>query len=38
MLEILDTRPDWPSREMLAELRMLSADLVRSLRRSEEEL
>ncbi len=38
MLEILETRPDWPRREMLEELRMLSADLVRGLRRSEEEL
>jgi (p)ppGpp synthase/HD superfamily hydrolase len=38
MLEVLDTRPDWPRREMLAELRAMSADLVRSLRRSEEAL
>ena len=38
MLEVLETRPDWPRREMLEELRMLSADLVRSLRRSEEQL
>jgi hypothetical protein len=38
MLEVLEARPDWPRREMLAELRQLSADLVRSLRRSEEEL
>jgi (p)ppGpp synthase/HD superfamily hydrolase len=38
MLEVLETRPDWPHREMLEELRMLSADLVRSLRRSEEQL
>jgi (p)ppGpp synthase/HD superfamily hydrolase len=38
MLEVLETRPDWPRREMLLELRMLSADLVRGLRQSEEEL
>jgi (p)ppGpp synthase/HD superfamily hydrolase len=38
MLEILDARSDWPRREMLAELRILSTDLVRSLRLSEEEL
>jgi (p)ppGpp synthase/HD superfamily hydrolase len=38
MLEVLETRPDWPRREMMGELRMLSADLVRGLRRSEEEL
>ena len=38
MLEILDARSDWPRREMLSELRILSTDLVRSLRRSEEEL
>jgi (p)ppGpp synthase/HD superfamily hydrolase len=38
MLEVLETRPDWPHREMLAELRMLSADLVRSLRQREEGL
>jgi (p)ppGpp synthase/HD superfamily hydrolase len=38
MLEVLETRPDWPRREMLAELRMMSADLVRSLRRREEGL
>jgi (p)ppGpp synthase/HD superfamily hydrolase len=38
MLEVLETRPDWPRREMIGELRMLSADLVRGLRRSEEEL
>jgi (p)ppGpp synthase/HD superfamily hydrolase len=38
MLEILDARADWPRREMLAELRILSTDLVRSLRLSEEEL
>lgn len=35
MLEVLETRPDWPRREMIGELRMLSSDLVRSLRRSE---
>ena len=38
MLEVLDARPDWPRREMLSELRLLSTDLVRSLRLSEEEL
>jgi hypothetical protein len=38
MLEVLDARADWPRREMLSELRLLSTDLVRSLRRSEEEL
>jgi (p)ppGpp synthase/HD superfamily hydrolase len=38
MLEILDARPDWPRREMLSELRILSTDLVRGLRLSEEEL
>ena len=38
MLEVLDVRADWPRREMLSELRLLSTDLVRSLRLSEEEL
>jgi (p)ppGpp synthase/HD superfamily hydrolase len=38
MLEILEARADWPRREMLGELRLLSTDLVRSLRLSEEEL
>ena len=38
MLEILDARADWPRREMLSELRLLSTDLVRGLRLSEEEL
>ncbi len=38
MLEVLDARADWPRREMLSELRLLSTDLVRSLRLSEEEL
>ena len=38
MLEILDARADWPRREMLSELRILSTDLVRGLRLSEEEL
>jgi (p)ppGpp synthase/HD superfamily hydrolase len=36
MLEVLEARPDWPRREMLAELRLMSADLVRGLRQSEE--
>jgi (p)ppGpp synthase/HD superfamily hydrolase len=38
MLEVLDSRPDWPRREMLSELRLMSTGLVRSLRLSEEEL
>jgi (p)ppGpp synthase/HD superfamily hydrolase len=38
MLEILDSRADWPRREMLSELRLLSTGLVRGLRLSEEEL
>jgi (p)ppGpp synthase/HD superfamily hydrolase len=38
MLEILEARTDWPRREMLSELRLMSTDLVRSLRLSEEEL
>ena len=38
MLEILEARPDWPRREMLSELRLMSTDLVRSLRLNEEEL
>jgi (p)ppGpp synthase/HD superfamily hydrolase len=38
MLEVLDCRPDWPRREMVSELRRMSADLVRGLRRGEEEL
>ena len=38
MLEVLDARADWPRREMLSELRLLSIDLVRGLRLSEEEL
>lgn len=38
MLEVLETRPEWPRHEMLGELRPMSADLVRSLRQSEEEL
>jgi (p)ppGpp synthase/HD superfamily hydrolase len=36
LLEILAARSDWPRREMLSELRLMSADLVRSLRHSEE--
>lgn len=35
MLEILESRRDWPRRDMLAELRQMSADLVRGLRRRE---
>jgi hypothetical protein len=38
MLEVLAARADWPHREMLSELRLMSTDLVRSLRLSEEEL
>jgi (p)ppGpp synthase/HD superfamily hydrolase len=38
MLEILESRTEWPRREMLSELRVLSTDLVRSLRSSEDEL
>jgi HD domain len=38
MLEVLDSRSDWPRREMLSELRLLSTDLVRGLRLSEEEM
>jgi hypothetical protein len=38
MLEILESRAEWPRREMLSELRVLSTDLVRSLRSSEDEL
>ena len=38
MLEVLDSRSEWPRREMLSELRVLSTDLVRSLRSSEDEL
>ncbi len=36
LLEVLEGRPDWPHREMLDELRLLSTDLVRSLRAHEE--
>ena len=38
MLEIVSAREDWPRREMLNELRLMSADLVRSLRANEEGL
>ncbi len=38
MLEVLAARADWPHREMLSELRLMSTDLVRGLRLSEEEL
>jgi hypothetical protein len=38
LLEVLDARADWPRREMLSELRLMSTDLVRGLRLSEEEL
>ncbi len=38
LLEILAARGDWPRREMLTELRLMSADMVRSLRQREEGL
>jgi (p)ppGpp synthase/HD superfamily hydrolase len=38
MLEILAARSDWPQREMISELRLMSADLVRSLRQREVDL
>ena len=38
LLEIVAGRTDWPHREMLAELRLMSAEMVRSLRESEDEL
>ena len=38
LLEIVAGRSDWPHREMLAELRLMSAEMVRSLRESEDEL
>jgi (p)ppGpp synthase/HD superfamily hydrolase len=38
MLEILASRSDWPQRDMMTELRLMSADLVRSLREREEDL
>ncbi len=36
MLEVLDTRNDWPHRMMLEELQSLSRDLIRDLRSSDE--
>jgi hypothetical protein len=38
MTEVLASRPDWPQRAMLEEIRTLAADLVRSLQQNEEEL
>jgi (p)ppGpp synthase/HD superfamily hydrolase len=38
LTEVLASRPDWPQRAMLEELRALAADLVRGLREREEEL
>jgi (p)ppGpp synthase/HD superfamily hydrolase len=38
LLEILAAREDWPRREMLAELRLMSVDLVQSLRQREDRL
>lgn len=35
VLELLDTRTDWPNRLMLAELRMLSVELARALSSSD---
>lgn len=35
MLEVLERRPEWPRRQMLAELRQMSSDLVRSVRENE---
>jgi hypothetical protein len=34
----LASRPDWTPRAMLEEIRILAADLVRSLQQSEDEL
>jgi (p)ppGpp synthase/HD superfamily hydrolase len=36
LLEIVAGRSDWPHREMLGELRLMSAEMVRSLRESED--
>ena len=36
MLEVLEARDEWPRREMLGELRTMSAALVRDLRHNEE--
>jgi (p)ppGpp synthase/HD superfamily hydrolase len=38
MTEVLASRPDWPQRAMLDELRSLAADLVRSLQQREEDV
>jgi (p)ppGpp synthase/HD superfamily hydrolase len=38
LLEVLEARAEWRRREMIDELRVLSADLVRSLRQNEEDL
>ena len=38
MLEVLESRPDWPGRSMLTELRPMCAQLLRSLRDSEDML
>jgi (p)ppGpp synthase/HD superfamily hydrolase len=37
LLEVLETRADWPNRVMMDEIRVMGAELVRSLRRGEEE-
>jgi (p)ppGpp synthase/HD superfamily hydrolase len=38
MNEVLASRPDWPQRAMLEEIRALGADLVRHLRETEDDL
>jgi (p)ppGpp synthase/HD superfamily hydrolase len=38
LLEVLEARTEWTRREMLGELRILSADLIRGLRDNEEDL
>jgi (p)ppGpp synthase/HD superfamily hydrolase len=38
LVEVLERRPEWPNREMLAEMRQMSVDLVHQLRKNEEEL
>jgi len=38
LLELLTARQEWPNRAMLDEIRALSTDLVRSLRRHEEDV
>jgi hypothetical protein len=38
MTEVLASRPDWPQRPMLDEIRTLGGDLVRHLRETEDDL